>query len=312
MPKGNIVLDEVKIVAESVKGIRQGDPYQYLEENPSIHKPGLDEAQAVSTSVKGISNRGVTKISKFLMTVAGVFGYGGVKTSEFGYAPAGKTGHKIRTKKPDFFELGDKSDFQKALSLLAVFEKREIERREQVVLHFDTEANKIPNILLFPFACHFKIQEKLTTKYEEFKVQKKSILVCSYPTFRGLEHPKITVVIDCDIYYVQHYLVETLARCTSDLCIVILQNNSTMTKVTTKWETKQAIQQWEIKISEDVSQGEDLELEFTRGTNTEIINAKFRSEYYKKLEKEFSELVTKDKTYESKKELEARKIINER
>ena len=85
-----------------------------------------------------------------------------------------------------------------------------------------------------------------------------------------------------------------------------------MTKVTTEWKTKQVIQQWEIKISEDVSQGEDLELEFTRSTNTEIINAKFRSEYYKKLEKEFSELVTKDKTYESKKELEARKIINKR
>ena len=85
-----------------------------------------------------------------------------------------------------------------------------------------------------------------------------------------------------------------------------------MTKVTTEWETKQAIQQWEIKISEDDSQGEDLELEFTRSTNTEIINAKFRSEYYKKLEKEVSELVTKDKTYESKKELEARKIINKR
>ena len=85
-----------------------------------------------------------------------------------------------------------------------------------------------------------------------------------------------------------------------------------MTKVTTEWETKQAIQQWEIKISEDDSQGEDLELEFTRSTNTEIINAKFRSEYYKTLEKKFSELVTKDKTYESKKELEARKIINER
>ena len=85
-----------------------------------------------------------------------------------------------------------------------------------------------------------------------------------------------------------------------------------MAKVTTEWKTKQAIQQWEIKISEDLSQGEDLELEFTRSTNTEIINAKFRSEYYKKLEKEFSELVTKDKTYESKKELEARKIINKR
>ena len=148
-----------------MKGIRHGDPYQYLEENPSIHKPGLDEAQAVSRSVKGISSRGVTKISKLLMSVAEVFGYGGVKTiSEFGYAPAVKTGHKIRTKKPVFFELGDKSDFQKALSLLAVFEKREIERREQVVLHFDTEANKIPDIFLFLFACHFKIQEKVTAK----------------------------------------------------------------------------------------------------------------------------------------------------
>ena len=180
------------------------------------------------------------------------------------------------------------------------------------MLHFDTEANKIPDIFLLPFARHFKIQEKITTKYEEFKAQKKSVLVCSYPTFRGLEHPKVTVVIDCDIYYVQHYLVETLNRCTSDLCVVVLQNTSTMTKVTTEWKTKQAIQQWEIKISEDVSQGEDFELEFTCGTNTKIIKAKFKSEYYKKLEKEYVGLVTKDKKTDSKKELEARRVINER
>ena len=294
--KENIALDDVKVVTESVKGIRHGDPYQYLEENPRIHKLGLDEAQAVSRSVKNIENRGVTKISKFLETAAGLFGFGGVKTiSEFRFAPAEKTGHKIGTKKPAFFELGNRSDFQKVLSLLAIFEEREIEKSEQVVLHFDTEANEIPNVFRFLFACHFKIQEKVTTKYEEFKTQKKPILVCSYPTFRGLEHPKVTVVIDCDIYYVQHYLVETLARCTSDLCVVVLQKTSTMTKVTTEWKTKQAIQQWEIKISGDISQGEDFEIEFTRGTNTKIINAKFRSEYYKKLEKEYVRLVTKDK-----------------
>ena len=61
-----------------------------------------------------------------------------------------------------------------------------------------------------------------------------------------------------------------------------------MTKVTTEWKTKQAIQQ-------DVSQGEDFELEFTRGTSTKIIKAKFKSEYYKKMEKEYVGLVTKDK-----------------
>ena len=125
-----------------------------------------------------------------------------------------------------------------------------------------------------------------------------------------MEHPKVTVVIDRDIYYVQHYLVETIAGCTSDLCVVVLQNSFTLRGVAKEWKTKEAIQQLEIKISEDDSQEEDFE--FTRDTNTEIINAKFRSEYYKKLEKYFSKLMTEDENFKSKKELEARKIIQRR
>ena len=110
----------------------------------------------------------------------------------------------------------------------------------------------------------------------------------------------------------QHYLVETLARCTTDLCVVVLQNSSTLTEVVAEWKTKEAIQQLEIKISEDDSQVEDLERGFTRGTNTEIIYAKFRTEYYKKMEKRFLQLMTKDKNFESKKEIEARRIIQQR
>ena len=98
----------------------------------------------------------------------------------------------------------------------------------------------------------------------------------------------------------------------TDLCVVVLQNSSTLTNITTEWKTKVAIQQLEIKIFEDTSQGEDFEIEFTRSTNTEIINAKFRSEHYKKLEEKFSELMTKDKNFESKKELEAKRIIQQR
>ena len=285
-------LNEVKFTPESVKGTRYRDDYS--EENPSIPKLGLDEAQALSEAMAGTSD-------------------GGVKTiSEFRFAAADKTGHKIRSKKPTFFELGARSDFQKVISLIAIFEEREIDRSEQVVHHFDTGSNEIPDIFFFTFAHHFKIQDKVTKKYEEFKSPEKSILVCSHPTFRGLEHPKITVVIERDIYYVQHYLVEALARCTSDLCVVVLQNSSTLTNITTEWKTKVAIQQLEIKIFEDTSQGEDFELEFTRSTNTEIINAKFRSEHYKKLQEKFSELMTKDKNFESKKELEAKRIIQQR
>ena len=291
-PKEKLGSHEVKAVPTSVKGTRYRD--ESRKENPSIPKLGLDEAQALSGSVRGTDDGGVKTISEFL------------------FAAAEKTGHKISSEKPTFFELGDKSDFQKVLSLIAIFEEREIERSEQVVLHFDTGSNEIPDSFFFIFAQHFKIQDKITKKYEEFKSLKKSVLVCSYPTFRGLEHPKVTVVIDRDIYYVQHYLVETLARCTTDLCVVVLQNSSTLTEVVAEWKTKEVIQQLEIKISEDDLQIEDFELEFTRGTNTEIINAKFRTEYYKKMEKHFLELMTKDKNFESKKEIEARRIIQQR
>ena len=92
--------------------------------------------------------------------------------------------------------------------------------------------------------------------------------------------------------------------------MVVLQNSSTLTEVAVEWKTKEAMQQLEIKISKDDSQLEDFE--FTHGTNTGIINAKFKSEYYKKMEKHFLELMTKDKSFESKKEVEARKIIQQR
>ena len=208
-----------------------------------------------------------------------------------------------------FFELGKKSDFEKILSLIAIFEERKIKRGEHVVLQFETGIKGIPDIFLFVFAHHFNIKEKVTNKYEEFKSPEKPILVCSYSTFRGLEQPKLTVIIDRDIYYVQHYLVEALAICTSDHYVIVLQNSVTLKEVTTKWKPNQAIRPFEIKISENISQRENFELALTGSANAEMVNAKFRSEYYKTLGEKFPELVTEDKSLESKKELEARKII---
>ena len=165
---------------------------------------------------------------------------------------------------------------------------------------------------LFSFARHFRIQEKLTNKYEAFQSPEKSILVCSYPAFRELEHPNITVIIDHDIYYEQHYLVETLARCTTDLYIIVLQNSPTLKNVTAKWKTQQVIQQWKIEICEDAAEGEDFELELTRSRNCQIINGKFKCEYYKKLKKEFEECVTEDKMFQSKTEHIARMVLQQR
>lgn len=112
----------------------------------------------------------------------------------------------------------------------------------------------------------------------------------------------------------QHYLVEALARCTTDLYVVVLQNSSTLEQVTSEWKNKQAIRQWEIKISEDALQLDDFELNITRSTNPEIINAhmKFKRNYYKQLESKFANFVSEDKNLESQKKDEARRVIQQR
>lgn len=122
-----------------MKRIYYEDTHKYSKENPSILKLGLDEALAVVGSIKRTGDEGVKTANKFL------------------FAAADKIGHKISSKKPSVFELGDKSDFQKILSLIVIFEKRQIQKSEQVVLHFDTGANEIPNNFLFTFEHHFRI-----------------------------------------------------------------------------------------------------------------------------------------------------------
>ena len=282
------------------------------EESSSIRRLGLDEAQAVSESGLKKDDGVVTNL---LNATAGFFGYDrhvgkNKTTTKFLYAAVDKTGHKITTKKPALWKVKDRSGFQKIISLIAIFEERKIKKGEHVVLHFDTSTNAIPEIFFFAFAHHFKMQDKITNNYEAFKSREKSVLVCSYPTFRGLEHPKITVVLDRDIYYVQHYLVETLARCTTDLCVVVLKTSSTLKEVTAEWKRKQVIEQWNVKISKDAAARENFKTELKSTKSRNIVNATFSVEYYEQLEKEFEELVTEDTIFQYKDE--ARKTLQQR
>ena len=252
-------------------------------------------------------------VTNFLNAAADFFSSGERKTTtKFLYAAADKTGHKIATQKPVLCEVKGKTGFQKIISLIAIFQARQIKNGEHVVLHFDTATNTIPEIFLFVFGHHFKMQGKITNNYEAFKSREKSILVCSYPRFRGLEHPKITVVLDRDIYYVQHYLVETLGRCTTDLCIVVLKTCSTLNKVTAEWKSKQVIEQWNVEISKDAAATEDFKTELKSTKNCTLVNATFSFKYYEKLEKKFQELVTEDKIFQYKDEFEARKTLQQR
>ena len=260
------------------------------EENSSNSKIGLDEAQAIIGSPEvDVSGRSSTE-------------------SKFAYAVVEKTGHQINTKRPVLFELGDKEEFHKYLSLAICLKNLLTISSKLVVLHFHTETNVIPSVLRFAFE-HFNKQKIITTKYKEFESPEKSVLVCSFPSFRGLEYPIITVLIDRDIYFVQHYLVETFARCTSELCVIVLKNSPIMAKVTTKWKIKELVRQWEINISSKAKQRSKF---ITEKDDQNTINATFKSEYYGKLEEAFKQLSnSNDETMKPMIEQRAKEIIDQ-
>ena len=260
-----------------------------LVKNYGVSVMGLDEAQAIiGSSMGNDSGRNST-------------------ISHFEHAKVDSAGHKIETGRPLLLELGDKEGFEKILALVAILEKVLIESSKHVVLHFHTETDSIPSALRFVFDHHFKDIKK-TTNYDEFELSNKSILVCSYPQFRGLEYSRVTVLIDCDIYFEQHYLVEMLARCTSQLLVVVLQNSLALDCVIKKWKTKDLVYQWKTEISLRDNQIKDYE--FFHDDKQKIVQGKFRSKYYNRLEEDFK--LSRIKPTASNRKHEAKEIINRR
>ena len=92
-------------------------------------------------------------------------------------------------------------------------------------------------------------------------------------------------MIDRDIYFIQHFLVEALARCTSELEIIVLRNSSTLTKVIREWKAKKLVIQWKTEIFKKEILRKESKINIDAEHN--IVKATFKSEYYKKLEEAF-------------------------
>ena len=179
--------------------------------NLPVAKMGLDEAFEVSELLSGRATTGSKVVNKF------------------SYVVADETGHKINCRKPRLFELyGNCTEIEKITVLRVIFQQLNISSSnaysKHFIVHFDLTMDDIPEIIDVTFKS-LGIKDQITNKYEDFKGKEKSILVCSYPKFRGLEHSRITVVINRDIYFLQHYLLEAISRCTSHLDMIVSGEN---------------------------------------------------------------------------------------
>ena len=178
----------------------------------------------------------------------------------FKYKASEGIGHNISSCYPKLLEVdydsSENHSFEKFLVLTVTFKTLKIKKsnsnNKHVVLHFDTSSDEIPK-LFTPVMEYLKISHRVTNNYEGFKYNKsKSILVCSFRLLRGLEHSNVTIVIDRDIYSVQHYLVEAMARCSNKLNIVVLEKSDATSKIISQWDYglngQKLIDQWKVKI----------------------------------------------------------------
>ena len=243
--------------SKSSKAIMDKQPSASIDKQPVLKKPTLDLSEKQEKAFVGLL--AVDEAFEFAEIPRGNDDDKNKIVNRFTYKPSKGTGHKIHVKLPELLELTfDAKEFQKTLSLKVAFDKLNISnsnaKNKHVVLHFsDTRTNEIRK--LFEMAFRFlNKSDHVTSKYHEFKTHTtgKSILVCNFRTFRGLENPAVTIVVDHDIYSLQHYLVEAMARCTTKLAVVVLERSPSLSGIIKKWmdgeNGKQLIDHWKIKV----------------------------------------------------------------
>ena len=182
----------------------------------------------------------------------------------FRYIISKSIGHDINSLYLKLFEVEyentEEYTFEKYIDMVEIFKNLNIKNSDSnnkhAILHFDSSTNEIPKFLT-PITDYFKINHRVTNNCKDFKDGRKSILVCNYRLFRGLEHSNITIIIDQDVYSVQHYLVEAIARWTNKLNVVILERSDVVSKITAKWKAglngQKLIEQYKIQRSMSIS-----------------------------------------------------------
>ena len=246
-------------------------------------------------------------------------GNGSILKSNFEYDIATDTGHKANCEFPRLFELHNcKEKFQKILALSVILERINIAKsnanNKHVILHFKQNDEILKRTFdLLEEKCnkqqiYLDVQNKTTEKYKDFQDDNlgKYIFLGYFRIFRGLEHPSVRLVIDPDIGALRHYLIECIARCTTQLNIVLLGSNEELTELTAQWkyrtENEQLVEKWRVEI---VNDGIEQKKELFERKEKGFIKIFKISECYKNMEKFFSSqrvwLSSPDKLKESAK-----------
>ena len=163
---------------------------------------------------------------------------------------------------------------------------------KHVILHFDVKKD-IPWIFNMAFTI-MGILDKVTNRYEEFqKIACKKIFIADFRSFRGLEYPRVVVVLDQNLRGLEQYLPECLNRCTTYLHALLLNENGKMLEnphlkdIIASWSIPQGreilLNSWTVYISAS-NANKDSDGFYVKLHRGELILVHSTSKKYKELE----------------------------
>ena len=228
-------------------------------------------------------------------------------TTTFRHKESKHSGHSVESEKPNIYEIYHPPEsVEFMVSLIVVLQQiitnDNMKIEKHVLLHYNVEKD-IPNIFYMAFKM-MGVLEKVTNRYEEFKnVNSKKIFIASFRAFRGLEYPRVVVVLDRNVSGLEQYLPECLNRCTTYLHVILLKKDTCMLEQTLQegtalqniiaawkmqYKNKKLINYWRVHIFG--SHTDKARTKFYEKRDLGVIKINSTSRKYKELEANFGKL----------------------
>ena len=174
-------------------------------------------------------------------------------TTSYTYVSQAEIGHNIKSSNPKLILPQQSSNaFENIVSCSAVLNSLDIWRRRFVIIHFEqcppsvlVDALKLSfESVNLPLSCTLNVQDFLSKKNN-------CCLVTNFRHVRGMEFENVIVMVDPEEYFLKHYLPEAIARCTSNLSLIMLQDKNTRKKEETVKDAVGSLQQQEPSVFEE-------------------------------------------------------------
>ena len=173
-------------------------------------------------------------------------------TTNYTYVSHSEVGHKIESLKPKIFlPYHSGSAFENIASYSAFFNSLDICRKRFVIIHFEQSP---PSILIEALNVTFKsvnVTFQVSLNVQDFMSKKNNyILVTNFRHVRGMEFENVIVVVNSEEYFLKHYLPEAIARCKSNLSLILLEGRSLRKEEETAKGIVKLLQQQEPSVVE--------------------------------------------------------------